>query len=311
LAQHPRVVSYGTDVAYLDLNMAILECGYKGVSDYWSIDPNNWTEEQFNILQQHKVNSVPGYTAVKFDAKRKQQTLDERKADWKKVCDQYKTSTEKAIAYMKNFAGWRVLRSHESLYNIEGDNKTHIDNLLPQLLDAGIRVALVSHFHAGAIMVKTKTTETEAQQITRAAGLKDLTSVVWNGTAYAKQTTNTVTIPPLQLNAKDKSIPDFVQIVVGHSGRFLDPLCNELKDKDNKIIKVCKDTSAIIYWGRGRMAEDSKNKNAYLDGDKFGFAHVIFNKDSINVNFYNNKDAAAEMSATLTLPKSKTRKLKK
>jgi len=176
-------------------------------------------------------------------------------------------------------------------------------------LDAGIRVALVSHFHAGAIMVKTKSSETN--QLDRAAGLNGLSSVVWNGTKYVAPTTTSVTIPALQLKSTDSKVEDFVQIVVGHSGRFLDPLCNPEKDDNDKVVKTCKDTSAIIYWGRGRMAEDSKNKDAYLAGDRFGFAHVVFNKDSINVNFYNNKDAAAEMSATLTLPKSKTRKLKK
>jgi len=68
LAKHPRVIEYGTEVAYLDLNMAVLECGLKGekgVSQYWSIEKPALEEDQWNILQKHKVALVGQETPAK------------------------------------------------------------------------------------------------------------------------------------------------------------------------------------------------------------------------------------------------------
>jgi len=228
------------------------------------------------------------------------------------ICPDYLAAVKCALADIKKDtkSKWKVLRSHETFYNIEGDLAikgkyiAEINNFIGEFVDAGIRVHFASHFHCGAFMWKNlaETREDGLKKCAlRDANIGDAIAVV-----HDKDKDLHVTMPSnhsktlaknIDLSNTDKTKGEWVQFVIGHSGRFLDPIHGGRG----------KCGTAIIEWARG------KDKNAEkFGGDKYGFADVVFSDTTIVATYYNVIDGTTpEMTITLTNKKARRRRVNK
>jgi len=297
----PRLVQDGNTL-FLDLNMAFLAAGIKldKAIDTWENISNFW--------------SVGGYT---------RDTL-------KTQCQNYWTATKNAIAHVKskpfgkNGVSWKVMRSHETPFNIEGDQADLETHLVPLLIDAGIRVSIGSHFHVGAFMVryvKTTVKDTDAAAIAETAKITQpvggsfkctsKTAVQLNEAASPLAYTDPINAtgkayPVIEktFNLKGATVADadsvYIQLVIGHSGRFLDPFYQG----------GTKWTKAKVFWARGRNC--ALSDSAMLTDDKFGFAEINFGEDNkITANFWNDATQDAQIIITNSGSRRKLRKSRK
>jgi len=230
---------------------------------------------------------------------------------FKKICADYLAATKCALADIKKDtkSKWKVLRSHETFYNIEGDlaignkNVAEEGNFIGEFVDAGIRVHFASHFHCGAFMWKDLTEKREDALKKCAARDKDIgtaTAIVYDKTSdkhVAMPSNHPKTIAKtFDLSNTDKTKGVWVQFVIGHSGRFLDPIGGGRQ----------KCGTAVIEWARGK---DSSAQEP-IGGDKFGFADVQFTDTTIEATYYNVVDGTTpEMKITLTNGKRRRRRV--
>jgi len=286
LIRYPKVVVTKT-VVFIDINMTILKCGMESnnVSKFWSLE---------------------GTTYAKLNA-------DKKSFDYtvmKGICENYykafqqalkdiKAGAANATLKAKGYVGpWKVMRSHESPYNIEGDD-SNAQKLVEELVGAGIRVNLASHFHVGAVMVKENIKESSLpvyKQQLDYLKKKESNAVEFGATGLVKAASKTLTHKYNLL--KDTSNGGaFLQIVIGHSGRFLDPL------------DVGITTSSKILFARGRTIDAAAD---FIEKDKFGFAFVEFEDSGkyVKASFYTDVITEKEPEVVVTINTS-DKKLKR
>jgi hypothetical protein len=220
------------------------------------------------------------------------------------ICISYWKATQKALGViaLNKTVKWKVVRTHETPYNIEGDFANGEAVMVPAFIKAGIRVNIGSHFHVGAFLVRDLfNADAGATCKDREASIGTNSAILWDESkkTYIPQgTTKTIA---QSYNLDDPGTQGvFLQLVIGHSGRVLDPLSGR---------KKC--GAATIMWARGKDA--ALSSPADLSGDKFGFADITFDGPTLVAKFYNTKDADAEMTITITNKgnKSKRRRQKK
>jgi hypothetical protein len=186
-------------------------------------------------------------------------------------------------------AKWRVMRSHETPYNIEGDpaSGTIADVLVPALVAAGIRINIGSHFHVGAFMV-TDLSGTVTPPSTGPGGKSnvyyDASSKTYKDVTSAPNIANDT---KWKIGSKTATEGAFLQFVIGHSGRNLDDLVN-------------KTTKAVIMWARGKPSSGS---------GKYGFAVFDFGDTSMTAKFYDD-DGTLECQVTVGNTRRRMKKMK-
>jgi hypothetical protein len=303
LIKFPRTVTDGNTL-FLDLNMSIQNCSYSAKASAPTATADEKKADDAKYAKFIQFFSLGSYTADQL----------------RTICQNYGKATEHALAVIKEnkTVKWKVLRSHETPYNIEGDVGSLQTMLVPELIKAGIHVNIGSHFHTAAVLYADDSTKLKGTPLPdKVAGVK-LDKVDKDGkpvyvTANAVENSLAVEI--------DKT-SGFAQIIIGHSGRFLDPLYPGDEAIAETPPKYSQNSRTI--WARARdfaltdvSATPPKNghKNP-VAADKFGFAVIDFQDGEIIAKFYHTVQAdlakpVPEATVSLKMKTTRRRQMKR